>query len=185
MDRRRLCLHGGSQRLSFLSAPWGGSPPFSTGRDAARSLFHPGWGLSERGVHCGVVRWRGRRTSCQVDARRVCLLARVMNVYSGRRVRGRASMRHAMHSLYKGAAEMVMPVRSTSAFKEKGVRVLTSTPPRHLHRRPTRVYTRSRWSVDKLSSGHLASRRLVVSSAFRATCPLNPNPRVGILPQGA
>lgn len=43
-----------------------------------------------------------------------------------------AAMRHAMHSLYKGAAEMVIPVRSTSAFKEKGVsRWRASQPPPH------------------------------------------------------
>lgn len=31
-------------------------------------------------------------------------------------------MRHAFHNIYKGAAELVIPVRSTSAFQEKGVR---------------------------------------------------------------
>ena len=35
------------------------------------------------------------------------------------------AMRGAIHGIYKSAAEAIMPVRSTSAFKEKGVRDVT------------------------------------------------------------
>lgn len=35
-----------------------------------------------------------------------------------------SDVRHAIHSVFKGAVETVMPLRTESAFKEKGVRNL-------------------------------------------------------------
>ena len=56
-------------------------------------------------------------------------------------------MRHLVHTAYKRAAEAVMPVRTQSAFKEKGVReggigggAQSDRPLEHLL--PTRTHTR-------------------------------------------
>lgn len=35
-------------------------------------------------------------------------------------------MRHAIHTVFKGAVETVMPLRTESAFREKGVRLSTA-----------------------------------------------------------
>lgn len=57
-----------------------------------------------------------------------------------------------MHSLYKGAAEMVIPVRSTSAFKEKGV----LTPEEFVLAGDTLVSTCPTWSWQ---GGEAAKRK--------------------------
>lgn len=46
----------------------------------------------------------------------------------------RADMRHAIHSVYKAGAELVLPVRRESAFKDEGVSLAPACPALHLHR---------------------------------------------------
>mmetsp|Transcript_10287 Transcript_10287/g.19465 ORF Transcript_10287/g.19465 Transcript_10287/m.19465 type:complete len:291 (-) Transcript_10287:505-1377(-) len=61
-------------------------------------------------------------------------------------------MRHAFHNIYKGAAELVIPVRSTSAFQEKGV----LTPEEFVMAGDTLVSTCPTWSWQ---GGEAAKRK--------------------------
>jgi hypothetical protein len=130
----------------------------------------PGVGFERRGVHCGMVRWRGTVANL-VDG---CSMLSAMLLLVLPRL-APCTMRHAMHSLYKGAAEMVMPVRSTSAFKEKGVRV-PSSPPVIFARRPTPVHALARTAAkQKLIPSHLFSaynslRSSALVAPIRSTC---------------
>ena len=38
-----------------------------------------------------------------------------------------SDVRHAIHTVFKGAVETVMPLRTESAFREKGVRLSTAS----------------------------------------------------------
>ncbi len=80
-----------------------------------------------------------------------------------------SDVRHAIHTVFKGAVESVMPLRTESAFKEKGVRARRA----RLHRPlPAQQQRRAAGPHGKLRAQVLTPEEFVASGDYLVrTCP--------------